>query len=354
MKYNIFLLNDTSKSVVDRLIKVADKSDNKIILPIIYSEDDKNINDYLYIREDYDKVEELMVQHDLLDLKYSSDESEVIKFVSNIKDKESDFNIGDLVKIKDYGNLIFTITDHMTDSYKCKLIMRDINYEIEVLNKLVFKHPDPDYFRYDGVSVESSKCLVVDCEYLIEVLDSTNIHSLVSYLIRLKFQFNKTRIVIWNPNEEVRNMCNGLMIPTSDNLPVGNYIFTNKYFLNAYYNYIFFENDGRIVRHNSDYITNKQNLFHSIIYLKQQGIIKESISLKNLIQYFKHNNIDDIYNRFKKYKPDLDKIINTKNNMVFVENVIPDFDKIKNEFFKHKSLKDYIENFDFFFKILYG
>lgn len=271
--------------------------------------------------------------------------SELSQFIGAIKEA-SECEVGELVSIHGYGNAVFSIKEIKENSVVAIISIRDREMIVEEQKCLFKKHDNPEYFIYkEYLNTEYNANMIIDCDYIQSKGLITGYEDILKFLIRVKIQYNKHKIILLNPNQKLRHIANLFGINIIKKLVQAETLISDKFYLLGVYENIITYNEKFFI--DTKYIDEKQVITNRVMFLKETGVIKENIDENRLYQIIQSN----------EHKKRLHKYWNIISNMgadIYMAD-LETFElkrkDLKKFIMKHK-LTFYTENFDYYTKLI--
>lgn len=270
---------------------------------------------------------------------------ELSQFIGAIEEA-SECEIGELVSIHGYGNAVFSVKEVKEKTITAIISIRDREMAVEEQKCLVKKHENPEQFIYkEYLNTEYNASMLIDCKYIESKGLISDYDNILKFLIRVKIQYNKHKIILYKPNQKLRHIAVlfGLNI-VKNYVQADNLVGDKFHLLGVYENIIIY--NGKFFIDNK-YIDEKQVITNRVMYLKESGIIKENITENRLYQIIQNN---EHKKRLNKY---WDIIINIGSDINMEETRILELKrKDLKKFVKKHKLTFYTENFDYYTKLI--
>lgn len=133
------------------------------------------------------------------DYKMTVPVNEVQKVMTKAMTRKT-FKEGSYVKASGYGNLPLKVVSHDGDMVTLSIELFNFKQEIKIHSNQVTEHDRVDEFSMShNPPKEYSSVMVVDVPYVISTLGEMNIDSILLFLIRIKTNMSKCKIVLSSP-----------------------------------------------------------------------------------------------------------------------------------------------------------
>ena len=271
--------------------------------------------------------------------------SELSQFINAIEEA-SECEVGELVSIHGYGNAVFSVKEIKENSVVAIISIRDREMIVEEQSCLVRKHENPEQYIYkEYLNTDYNSSMIIDCNYIESKGLINDYDDILKFLIRVKIQYNKHKLILLKPNQKLRHIANLFGINIIKKLVQAENLVSDKFHLLGVYDNIITYNEKFFI--DTKYIDEKQVITNRVMYLKDIGVIKENITENRLYQIIQSN---EHKKRLHKY---WDIISNIGVNIEVEDLEIFEIKRkeLKKFIIKHK-LTFYTENFDYYTKLI--
>lgn len=264
------------------------------------------------------------------------------------------YDVGEIINIKSYGNLNFTILKDEGEFVTVKPHLRFNSSELIV-------SPDDIIESKEGKSYQVSfdpnlKLLALDIKYLEEQGYCESISTLFLFLIRIKFQFRGCNLCFFNgENGVISTLFSVFGFPYfTDKIPVAAYYFTDQRFLVYNGEYVIYMDGNNLALLEEDPECNAK-LRHVVYTLIENNIIRELIS-DSTLKVIESGNEEEIMKRLHRYRVQIELELSLLSQLEF------EFLQVEYPIISMSKFKDFVEacdlpwvrdNLDYYYNILY-
>lgn len=381
LRYSIFMVTSTLDESVKGVIRSAFPGDQVVLPP-----DGSHGFNYIYVRSGFEsgsmvKLKKLVK---MVDLRQTISKREVFEFVGRMADSES-FSDGSQVKVRGFGNMVFTVVNSGQDSIRVECKLRNKVIDLEVGRKDVFRHKDPAKFVHTITDPNSDqqRFLVVDWDYVrsgkwgefpeaTECFDfclpvvgqskrEVTVNDFVNLLVRIKLQLSGYGICVSfgrEVSEEALDVVESLGLHYNlGGILNGDALFSDKSFLSRMFEHVCrFDQSGQIVVWEVEDVGDcyRDDLFEYVKYLRSIGVIKEAVFMDRIRSVIDREGMDGLIKVLPGYASHLSKFNEVR--LVEVESARGfevEEDRLF-DFLNRYDLQWFVKNYDFYMSTLKG
>lgn len=332
---------------------------------------------YIYVREDlfsfYCKKIGRIVR--FYNLRQFVSEEEIAGFCKNIDDHDR-VSIGDFVTVRGYGNMVFHVTNKVSDSkYEVSSSIRNVDYKTVVSKNIICGHSNPTYYLYTNIDcAEPEDNLVIDYDYLKGSLPLETPLDVLNFLIRLKVQVRKKRVCFsFSSEEDLKGPAGVVAALLGLSFSVGG-VAKGSYFLTNRGHYLWFfdaiinicsglckdddsedNEDYGIILFDRNYLDlEKHCLYYMLLDLCRTKDLPLLLDTDETRSYLSSASWPEINKRYSKWKTLFEDFkLRCERSLVIPQSFTFDVDKFR-KYVDHNNLIWLLENFDFYVNVLRG